>query len=807
MMRWDLDHDLEREPLRRVVAAYLLSEDARRRHARLSELKALLVALGRGFFSRADPGGGPWPRIALPAWAPAAFLPQSDAAWERAAGDVGIPEPMARARGAELMARAGRFGMRGARALGADPEWTTNLVRGVLEACGLEAAGRGAPARCELLVPGVTYPEELESLRQRLHWFQREVEADLTLTLAVRVGAGVEWPRPLLAPGSWADFLELDASGLTAATWGLSPHGTEAYRESLASDPFAERDPALEDAVGAWLGAFPEDLPVTWRAGDPVVRGTSSPVLREPAEPGAPEAEAASDGDPLGHLEALVASVEAGGLDPAQALARLDPRVVDQLARPFLRAEGATALAGGEGVAPGGGCGRLALTLEGAARFREASEPYVLALPDVFGDEAELVRHAAGLMTRRGGATSHAAVVAANSGVPAVVLPGLELDPREGVARLGGRELRAGEPLGVDGSRGVVYAGHLPTVVGTESAAFQALLGWTEEAGGPAVLANADTPEEGAAALEAGAVGVGLVRSEHMFLEATRLEALRRVVLGDAAAIAELEELQRQDFLAWFRACGEYPVTFRLLDAPMEEFLPRDRASLDALADRAGWSSDDVVARAARWRPVEPMLGVRAVRLATVLPEVERAQARALGDAHRQAREEGIPAPPPKVLVPMVSGAEEMRAARRRLGALTEGLELGAMVETPRAALDLGALAPASEFLAWGTNDLTQLTLGLARGAGAEVVAGWTELGLDGDPAVRLEAGVLALLAEGLRRARAVAPGIRAGVCGRHGADPASIRELHAASVDYVSVAAAEVPRARVAAAQAALAG
>lgn len=796
--RLDVDAMLGAEPLRGILQQVLLAPRDSVRHARLSELKALLVVATREQLRGAPRG----PVTAVVGTSsPGDLFPARADELTALATRAGLPGTEAWRRVSRWRAGRGRLGVRGLRFLLGQRPLLANVARALMEACG-EAAEGGAPAHLRLVLHGVTFAAELAAARRLLERFRHEVAADLGAPLLLEVGVQVSCLRALTGPELGADFVERDAEGLAETLLGLSRADTEQYRDRvraqglLPADPFDREDALLEGSLAELIAAGHE----------------LSRVMGAPPPP-------APAGDALGVVEELVARVGRGELEPAAGLAGLSLEIVDGLSRPFLVPGGARPLGGGRGVTAGGGAGRLALSVEAARRYAAAGEAYVLVVPEVLGDEAHAVRGAQGLVTQRGGATSHAAMVAANSGVPCLVAEGLHLDLAARSLTLGGVTLAEGEALSVDGSRGLVFAGALPVELGHESAAFREVMSWAAAAARMEVLANADDPAEAAVGIEAGAAGVGLVRSEHMLLEPERLQALRQVVLGDDArrrvALEELRRLQEADFCGWFRALGTHPVVFRLLDAPLHEFLPHDRAGVQALALHMGRPLEEVAEKVDRARGRDPMMGVRGVRLALVLPELEAVQVEALTAAWLRVRGEGGAPAPLAVLIPMVSGAGELGAATARVrGRVADlggevPLRLGAMLEIPRAALDARALARHVDFCAWGTNDLTQFGLGLSRDLAEATLATWKQAGVAlEDPGRTLDPrGAGALVAVGSARARAGVPGLRLGVCGNHAADPRSVVAFERLGLDYLSVPPAQVARARLAAAQAVVRG
>jgi pyruvate,orthophosphate dikinase len=433
--------------------------------------------------------------------------------------------------------------------------------------------------------------------------------------------------------------------------------------------------------------------------------------------------------------------------------------------------------------------------------------------------------HAAkGILTSRGGMTSHAAVVARGMGKPCVCGAGeLAIDYRRARLSAGSVEVAAGEVITIDGSRGEVILGAVPTVDPKLSGDFATLMGWADERRRLRVRANADTPGDARTARRFGAEGIGLCRTEHMFFEEARILAMRQMILaGDAdgrrAALAKILPMQRQDFIELFEIMGGLPVTIRLLDPPLHEFLPHAPEEIEAVAKASGVDGAALRRRAAELHEVNPMLGLRGCRLGVLFPEIYEMQARAIFEAAIAAAERSGRAVEPEVMVPLISDARELAMIKKEIDAVAQEVvsesgqplayQVGTMIEIPRATLQAAEIAAHAEFFSFGTNDLTQMALGLSRDDCAKFLERYLQQGIfDADPFTTLDiAGVGALVEIACERGRRGRPQLKLGICGEHGGDPATIRFCEQVGLDYVSCSPYRVPIARLAAAQAALA-
>jgi pyruvate,orthophosphate dikinase len=432
--------------------------------------------------------------------------------------------------------------------------------------------------------------------------------------------------------------------------------------------------------------------------------------------------------------------------------------------------------------------------------------------------------HAAeGILTTRGGMTSHAAVVARGMGKPCVSGAGsIRVDYAAQTMTVAGRTLKRGEIITIDGSVGQVLLGQVKMLEPELSGEFATLMGWADAARRMKVRANAETPLDAKTARTFGAEGIGLCRTEHMFFEGDRIVAVREMILADdetgrRAALAKLLPMQRADFVELFTIMSGLPVTIRLLDPPLHEFLPHTDEEVQEVAQSLGVPPEKLKRRAAELHEFNPMLGFRGCRLAVAYPEIAEMQARAIFEAAVEAgRSTGKPVVP-EVMVPLVMTKAELDLVKERIDAMAAAVaketgaaieyQVGTMIELPRAALRAGDIAETAEFFSFGTNDLTQTALGISRDDAASFLGSYTTKGiLPADPFVTIDQeGVGELITLAAERGRRVRNGIKLGICGEHGGDPASIHFCQGAGLDYVSCSPYRVPIARLAAAQAAL--
>jgi len=511
-------------------------------------------------------------------------------------------------------------------------------------------------------------------------------------------------------------------------------------------------------------------------------------------------------------------------IDETEAVLRVDPeQAVSLLHRQIDPSAQATVLCTGLPASPGAASGVVVFDPDAAVARAEAGEDVVLVRRETSPDDFHGMVAARAIVTARGGMTSHAAVVARGMGKCCVVGAGeIRIDDEARCLHAGGHTVHEGEWITVDGVAGRVLLGRVPTVEPEMSPAFHRLMGWADELRRLRVRANADTPADAERARVFGAEGIGLCRTEHMFFEGDRIHVVREMILArdDAARRAALNELlpmQRADFEGIFRAMDGLPVTIRLLDPPLHEFLPAGGEEIEELAARLGVATAEVAHAVERHREVNPMLGHRGVRLGITYPAITEIQVRAIFEAALAVAREGGD-PRPEIMIPLVASAEEFRRqatlVRRvadevlREAGMSIPYQVGTMIELPRAALVAAEIAAEADFFSFGTNDLTQTTFGISRDDAASFLPTYIQEGvLAEDPFQVLDrAGVGRLIALATAEGRAARPQLKVGVCGEHGGDPRSIAFFHEVGLDYVSCSPFRVPVARLAAAHAALA-
>jgi len=510
-------------------------------------------------------------------------------------------------------------------------------------------------------------------------------------------------------------------------------------------------------------------------------------------------------------LRVAAEMVDEGLISREEAVARIDPGQLDQLLHPMIDPDAHVEVAArGLNASPGAASGAIVLDADTAEERGKAGEPVILVRWETTPDDIHGLMHAAGVLTAHGGMTSHAAVVARGMGKPCVAgCEQLSIDVAAGTVRIGEHDLKAGDVLTIDGGSGRVIVGEVPLVPPAIDENFGTILGWADDVRRLRVRANADTPEDAAKAREFGAEGIGLCRTEHMFMSDERLPIVREMILARdeeerRSALERLLPLQQGDFEGIFEAMAGLPVTIRLLDPPLHEFLPSlEEATSEAMRDRIR-----------QLHEANPMLGTRGCRLGLQFPEIYEMQVRAIVRAARAVDERTGEAPLVEIMHPLVGFREELSRLRElteRVAAEEPTVEYlcGTMIELPRAALRADEIAEDADFFSFGTNDLTQTTLGLSRDdAEGKFLTYYLEHGiLERNPFEVLdEEGVGDLMRIGVERGRAAKPGIKLGICGEHGGEPRSVAFCHRLGLDYVSCSPYRVPLARLAAAQAALA-
>ena len=526
-------------------------------------------------------------------------------------------------------------------------------------------------------------------------------------------------------------------------------------------------------------------------------------------------------------VRAAVEMVREGLINEKTALKRIPAGDLVQLLLPYYRTEdkrGVEILTKGIAASPGAASGKLAFTAAEAVARAAAGEDVLLIRKETSPEDVAGMHKAVGILTSTGGKTSHAAVVAVGWGKCCVVGAGeLSIDTEAGTLTVKGRTFGRNDILSIDGSTGEVMPGVVSrTIPEAISGDFAQLMKWSTKHATMGVRANADTPADAKRAREYGAIGIGLCRTEHMFFESDRIKAVRQMILSTEvsqreAALARLLPYQRSDFIGIFTAMDGLPVTVRLLDPPLHEFVPHDEAAQQILADEAGVPLIDVQRRVSQLHEANPMLGHRGCRLAVTYPEILVMQVRAIVEAAIECRQNRIDARP-EIMIPLVGTRKELAILRtlteqtRDLVFKERGFKkfeilIGTMIEIPRAAVTANEIAEVAEFFSFGTNDLTQMTFGFSRDDIASFMPAYLEKAIvESDPFQSIDVGgVGALVSMACQKGRSVKPHLKLGVCGEHGGDPSSIRFFQTCGLDYVSCSPFRVPVARLAAAQAAM--
>jgi pyruvate,orthophosphate dikinase len=530
----------------------------------------------------------------------------------------------------------------------------------------------------------------------------------------------------------------------------------------------------------------------------------------------------AGQSTPGADLEAAVDRVSGKIWTEAEAVSRTDPSRLSLLLHPRLRsAEEREPLATGLGVSPGAASGVIVFTPDDAARIKARGRHCILVVTETGPADIQGMKAATGILTARGGMTSHAAVIARIIGRPCVAgVRSLDVDLAEMTCRIGDRTFRAGDRITIDGTDGAVYPDALPLTQPHIGGAIGKLLGWSDASRHVDVRANAETIEAVSTALSFGAEGIGLARSEHMLLSEERLVALRRLILSEdendrEAALTGLVDYQTGDYSRIFSAMKGKPVCVRLFDPPLHEFLPRSAEDIDETAASLGLAPRALRQRLERIEEVNPMLGHRGVRLAITFPEILEMQMQALLAGVREASRQQDEPVILEVMVPFVSTVSEVLFIREKVFAqlqaadipqsAREKFQFGTMIELPRAALRAAEIAQAVDFFSFGTNDLTQTTYGISRDDAPAFLAAYQRTGLyELDPFVSLdEKGVGELISLAIERGKRANPNLKIGICGEHAGDPASLRFFAGLAVDYVSCSPYRVPVARLTLAQA----
>ena len=520
--------------------------------------------------------------------------------------------------------------------------------------------------------------------------------------------------------------------------------------------------------------------------------------------------------------------VDEGMRTEEEAVAMIDPRNLDTLLHPQFDAaalKAATPLGKGLGASPGAACGKIVFTAEDAEEWNERGEKVVLVRLETSPEDITGMKASQGILTVRGGMTSHAAVVARGMGTCCVSgCTAIDMDEENKKFTLAGKEFHEGDYISIDGSTGNIYEGIIPTVDATIAGTFGRIMGWADKYRTLKVRTNADTPADAKKARELGAEGIGLCRTEHMFFEEDRIAAFREMICSDTveereAALDKILPYQQSDFEKLYEALEGCPVTIRFLDPPLHEFVPTEEADIKKLADAQGKTVEQIKAIIASLHEFNPMMGHRGLRLAVTYPEIAKMQTKAVIRAAinvQRAHPDWTVAP--EIMIPLSCDAKELKyvkdivveTADAEIAAAGSDMkyEVGTMIEIPRAALTAGDIAKEAEFFCFGTNDLTQMTYGFSRDdAGKFLGAYYDKKIFESDPFAKLDqVGVGQLMEMAVKNGKATRPSLHCGICGEHGGDPSSVEFCHKIGLDYVSCSPFRVPIARLAAAQAAIA-
>ena len=520
--------------------------------------------------------------------------------------------------------------------------------------------------------------------------------------------------------------------------------------------------------------------------------------------------------------------VDEGHKTPAEAVAMIDPRNLDTLLHPQFdpaALKAATPMGKGLGASPGAACGKVVFTAEDAEVWNERGEKVILVRLETSPEDITGMKAAQGILTVRGGMTSHAAVVARGMGTCCVSGCGdINMDEENKKFTLAGKEFHEGDYISIDGSTGNIYDGIIETADAQIAGEFGRIMAWADEFRKLKVRTNADTPADAKKARELGAEGIGLCRTEHMFFEEDRIAAFREMICSDTveereAALEKILPYQQGDFEALYEALEGCPVTIRFLDPPLHEFVPTEEADIEKLAKAQGKSVEEIKAIISSLHEFNPMMGHRGLRLAVTYPEIAKMQTKAVISAAinvQKAHPDWTVAP--EIMIPLACDAKELKYVKDIVVATADAeiaaagvemkYEVGTMIEIPRAALTAADIAKEAEFFCFGTNDLTQMTFGFSRDdAGKFLNAYYDKKIFESDPFARLDTtGVGQLMEMAVKNGKATRPSLHCGICGEHGGDPTSVEFCHKIGLDYVSCSPFRVPIARLAAAQAAIA-
>lgn len=524
-------------------------------------------------------------------------------------------------------------------------------------------------------------------------------------------------------------------------------------------------------------------------------------------------------------LKIAVDMAREGLIDRTEAVKRVDPKSLDQLLHPTLDPKAPRkAIAKGLPASPGAACGVIVFSSDEAETRVAKGEAVILVRIETSPEDIHGMHAAKGILTTRGGMTSHAAVVARGMGRPCVAGAGtINVDYAQQTLTAGGKRLNAGDTITLDGATGEVFAGTVAMIEPQLSGDFATLMEWADGVRKMKVRANAETPLDAETARKFGAEGIGLCRTEHMFFDPERIGAVRHMIMAETEegrrdALSRLLPFQRKDFLELFRIMAGLPVTIRLLDPPLHEFLPHKESEIEEVAESLGADVALMKRRVADLSEANPMLGHRGCRLGVTYPEIYEMQVRAIFEAAVQTGKETGAAPVPEIMIPLVMTRRELEITRAQVDKVAQEVfaesgyhivyQVGTMIELPRAALTADTIAESADFFSFGTNDLTQTVFGLSRDDAGKFLPFYVEKGiLPKDPFVSIDIeGVGALVLIAAEKGRKAKPDLKLGICGEHGGDPASIHFCGSVGLDYVSCSPYRVPVARLAAAQAALA-
>jgi pyruvate,orthophosphate dikinase len=520
--------------------------------------------------------------------------------------------------------------------------------------------------------------------------------------------------------------------------------------------------------------------------------------------------------------------VDEGHKTEKEAVAMIDPRNLDTLLHPQFDAKAlkaATPIGKGLGASPGAACGKVVFTAEDAETWKARGEKVVLVRLETSPEDITGMKASQGILTVRGGMTSHAAVVARGMGTCCVSgCSEINMDEANKCFTLGGKTFKEGDFISIDGSTGNIYDGIIETVDATIAGEFGRVMAWADKYRKLKVRTNADTPTDAKKARELGAEGIGLCRTEHMFFDPERIAAFREMICSDTveereAALAKIEPMQQSDFEKLYEALEGNPVTIRFLDPPLHEFVPTEEADIKALADAQGKSVEEIKSIIASLHEFNPMMGHRGCRLTVTFPEIAKMQTKAVIKAAINVKK----AHPdwnvkPEIMIPLVGEVKEFKFVKKIVVETADAViaeagsdltyEVGTMIEIPRAALTADEIAKEADFFCFGTNDLTQMTFGFSRDDAGKFLGAYYDSKIyENDPFAKLDtAGVGKLMKMAIELGKPVNNALHCGICGEHGGDPTSVEFCHKIGLDYVSCSPFRVPIARLAAAQAAIA-